>query len=94
MLSKIFRRFGKKEPEKVIDELMRETPTGVVTADGWKYVCLEGQPWLLFNLNEDPYELANLAHNTAFGTQRRRLHERLARWVAETGDAFALPELP
>ncbi|HBY60267.1 MAG TPA: hypothetical protein DEH78_10620, partial [Solibacterales bacterium] len=35
---------------------------GLVTRDGWKLVCFEGMPWLLFNLNEDPYELANLAH--------------------------------
>lgn len=67
---------------------------GVVSDDGWKYVCLEHQPWLLFNLNEDPYELANLAHNRQFAEQRRRLHERLARWIAETGDSFPLPELP
>ncbi|MHC5059200.1 MAG: sulfatase/phosphatase domain-containing protein, partial [Planctomycetota bacterium] len=66
---------------------------GVVTRDGWKYVCLERQPWLMFNLDEDPYELANLAHNTRFEAQRKRLQERLARWIADTGDEFALPEL-
>lgn len=66
---------------------------GVVTRDGWKYVCLEHQPWLLFNLREDPCEQVNLAHNTRFGADRKRLHERLARWIAETGDSFALPEV-
>jgi len=66
---------------------------GVVTLDGWKYVVLEGQPWLMFNLNEDPYELANLAHNTRYRVERKRLHERLAQWIDETGDAFALPDL-
>jgi arylsulfatase A-like enzyme len=66
---------------------------GVVTRDGWKYVCLERQPWLMFDLNEDPYELANLAHNTRFGAERKRLHGMLARWVADTKDEFALPEL-
>ena len=65
----------------------------IVTADGWKYAVLEGQPWLLFNLNEDPYELANLAHNTRYSTERRRLHDRLARWIEETGDEFRLPVL-
>ena len=35
-------------------------------ADGWKYAALEGQPWLLYNLNEDPYELANLALDGRF----------------------------
>ncbi len=66
---------------------------GVTTTDGWKYVCLEGQPWLMFNLNEDPYELVNLAHNTRYRDERRRLQERLKQWVAETGDEFDLPEL-
>jgi arylsulfatase A-like enzyme len=66
---------------------------GLVTLDGWKYVCLEHQPWLMFNLNEDPWETANLAHNTVFKAQRSRLHDRLAQWVVETGDSFALPEV-
>lgn len=66
---------------------------GVVTTDGWKYVVLEGQPWCLFNLNEDPYEQANLAYNTVFGAERRRLQDRLAAWISDTGDAFALPEV-
>jgi arylsulfatase A-like enzyme len=66
---------------------------GVVTLDDWKYVVLEGQPWLLFNLNEDPYELANLAHNTRYRAERRRLQERLAAWINETGDQFKLPQL-
>ena len=66
---------------------------GVVTMDGWKYVALEGQPWMLFNLNEDPYELANLAFNTRYAVERGRLQGRLAAWIAETGDEFALPRL-
>jgi arylsulfatase A-like enzyme len=66
---------------------------GVVTRDGWKYVCLEHQPWLMFSLNEDPYELVNLAHNTRFRAERRRLHEHLAAWVSDTGDEFPLPSL-
>ena len=66
---------------------------GVTTVDGWKYIVLEGQPWLMFNLNEDPYELANLAHNTRYRTERGRLHERLAAWIDETGDTFELPDL-
>jgi arylsulfatase A-like enzyme len=66
---------------------------GVVTRDGWKYCVLEGQPWLLFNLRDDPYEQVNLAHNTRFAAERRRLHDRLAAWIRETGDAFALPEI-
>ena len=66
---------------------------GVVTLDGWKYVALEGQPWLMFNLNEDPYELANLAHNTRYRVERKRLQDRLAGWIRETEDSFVLPAI-
>ena len=65
---------------------------GMVTRDGWKYVVLEGQPWLLFNLNEDPYEQANLAHNTLYVIERQRLQDRLADWIHDTGDKFDLPK--
>ncbi|HML48910.1 MAG TPA: sulfatase-like hydrolase/transferase, partial [Clostridia bacterium] len=66
---------------------------GLVTRDGWKYVCLERTPWLLFNLNEDPYEWANMALNTAYDGVRKRLHDRLRAWIADTEDAFDLPEI-
>jgi arylsulfatase A-like enzyme len=63
---------------------------GLVTRDGWKYACFEDQPWLLFDLNEDPYELVNLAHDPAYHAVRARMHDRLRQWVADTGDTFAL----
>ena len=66
---------------------------GVVTRDGWKYVCLEHQPLMLFNLNEDPYEMANLAYLDAFNDKRAELQALLADWIERTGDAFPLPEL-
>ncbi|MCC5828964.1 MAG: sulfatase [Phycisphaeraceae bacterium] len=66
---------------------------GVVTTDGWKYVCLEGQPMMLHNLNDDPYEQVNLAFHHVFHQQRSRLQECLADWISRTGDSFALPEL-
>ncbi|MDX1683509.1 MAG: sulfatase-like hydrolase/transferase, partial [Phycisphaeraceae bacterium] len=65
---------------------------GLVTRDGWKYACLEGQPWLMFNLNEDPFEQANLAHNPRFAGRRKELNERLQQWIDETGDEFQLPK--
>ncbi|MFP4106993.1 MAG: sulfatase [Phycisphaerae bacterium] len=66
---------------------------GVVTRDGWKYVCLEGQPLMMFNLNEDPYETCNLAFNHRYKAERKRLQDRLAQWIADTGDEFELPEM-
>jgi arylsulfatase A-like enzyme len=66
---------------------------GVVTDKGWKYVCFEGVPWLLFDLNDDPYELANLVHNSLYRDKQRELLQELAGWVDRTGDSFTLPEL-
>ncbi|WP_165972221.1 sulfatase family protein [Paenibacillus piri] len=64
---------------------------GIVTNDGWKYVCFEQLPWLMFNLNEDPYEQSNLAHNSAYHAERKKLNDRLQEWIDATGDRFALP---
>ncbi len=66
---------------------------GVVTTDGWKYVCLEGMPWMLYNLNEDPYELRNMAFCGVAKEQRARLSLILSDWIRRTGDTFRLPEI-
>lgn len=64
---------------------------GVVTRDGWKYVCFEGVSWLMFNLNEDPFELVNHAHNSRYRAERAKLISRLEQWIADTGDRFNVP---
>src|SRR5690606_10947019 len=66
---------------------------GVVTRDGWKYICLENQPWVMFNLREDPYELVNCAHNVVYAARRRELQAKLQNWIEKTGDAFPLATL-
>ncbi len=72
----------------------RERPwRGVVTADGWKYAALEGQPWVMYHLEEDPCELDNLALDGRYRAKRKELQDRLAQWIDETGDSFTLPEL-
>ena len=63
---------------------------GVVTKDGWKFVSFENQPWLLFNLNEDPYEQRNVAFDNRYAAERKKLTARLAQWVADSGDRFSL----
>jgi arylsulfatase A-like enzyme len=65
---------------------------GIVTNDGWKYVCFEHTHWLLFNLKEDPYEQVNLAHNSIYAEKRTELKDRLKKWIIETGDEFNLPK--
>ncbi len=65
---------------------------GIVTRDGWKYACLPNTSWLMFNLNEDPYELVNLAHYNKYRAERKKLIARLKQWVSDTGDRFAVPD--
>lgn len=67
---------------------------GVVTKDGWKFACFDGVPWVMFNLNEDPYEQANLAFNNRYTAERKKLTERLRQWVHDTGDSFNVPGEP
>ncbi|MCR8630448.1 sulfatase [Paenibacillus radicis (ex Xue et al. 2023)] len=66
---------------------------GIVTKDGWKYVCFEGCSWMLFNLKEDPYELVNQAHNPqgVYASKRKELQEQLVEWIHKTGDRFQVP---
>ena len=62
-----------------------------MTRDGWKYACFDNMSWILYNRNEDPFEMANLAHNSRYRPERRRLLQRLKQWNGDTGDKFNLP---
>ena len=65
---------------------------GIVTVDGWKYVTMHGQPWMMFDLNTDPYEQCNLVFHSHARAKRMELQQELAAWVDRTGDEFTLPE--
>lgn len=64
----------------------------VVTRDNWKYVCQEGNDWLLHDLNSDPFEQNNLAHNHVYAEQRERCKRLLGEWIERTADRFPLPQ--
>ena len=64
---------------------------GILTKEGYKYGCFEGTDWLLFDLNRDPYEQVNLAHNDKYKVLRQKMKTKLEKWIAETGDVFQLP---
>ncbi len=78
-------------PRKYHPHSVNQAWRGVLMRDGWKYVCMPGHDWLLFDTRNDPYEMANLCYDTVFQEQRERCHARLSRWIAETGDTFAMP---
>ena len=66
---------------------------GVVMRDGWKYVCTPHNDWLLYDTVADPYEQANLVYWYDHQEAKERCHRRLVRWIAETGDAFEMPDI-
>jgi hypothetical protein len=45
----------------------------------------------MFNLNDDPYEEADLAQNNRYRAERKKLTGRLKQWVADTNDKFNVP---
>jgi arylsulfatase A-like enzyme len=49
-------------------------------------------PEELYDLQEDPYELVNLADSPAHQGTLRRLRSKLEAWIEETGDLGAIPE--
>ncbi len=65
---------------------------GVVTADGWKYVVVEHQPIMLFNLNEDPYELNNMAYLAPYRKKRAELAAKLQAMLDDVGDEFVVSQ--
>ena len=66
---------------------------GVITKEGWKYVCFEGCDWLMFDLKKDPYELTNMAHYTKYHEKKQILQEMLRDWIQNTNDSFLVPSL-
>lgn len=74
-------------------EMARAPWRGIVTADGWKYAAFESGPWLLFDLNEDPYELANLAHFGKSHSRLKLLNDQLRAWCHAVEDNFSVPDI-
>ena len=91
-------RSARKEPDSVIIKAIipREgcdkAWRGIITRDGWKYVCFEEAEWLLFNLQDDPYEQINLAHQFSYREKRLALRALLQSWITEHDDTFILPK--
>jgi len=65
-----------------------------IRSDKWKYVHFAGLPPLLFDLENDPGNLTNLADDPAFAGVRLEMAEKLLSWRAEHLDqTLALKQL-
>lgn len=65
---------------------------GIVTADGWKYVVVEHQPIMLFDLNEDPYELNNMVYLAPYKKKRAELAKKLQAMLDKVDDDFKVSQ--
>jgi arylsulfatase A-like enzyme len=93
---KNFKNKRKDDPESVFMQLIDDRESGyawrcVITSDGWKYACVKNGEWIMYNLNQDPYEQNNLAFNTEHFSKREELKSLLQDWISKTGDHFPLP---
>lgn len=64
-------------------------PWRLIVRRPWKYVLHANGEAELFNLDEDPYEVNNLAAVTETHAIRNDLRKALLHWLRRTGDAFA-----
>jgi hypothetical protein len=58
--------------------------------DGWKFNCSQLGEHELYNLEEDPIEIRNLARDPQYSALIRGLTTCLRRWQGETGDTVDL----
>ena len=49
-------------------------------------------PWLLFDNQEDPYQMVNLIDDPAQGALREKFNGMLRRFIEEAHDPFVLPK--
>lgn len=99
-LSKIVRGESDKGPDSMFFQIFvpfagDDTPhpwRGVRT-DRYLYARTEDKPWLLYDLQRDPFELKNLAADAASAPLVRELDGRLTKWMRDTADSWRFNSL-
>ena len=64
--------------------------------EGWRgvrtgrymYARYRTRPWVLYDLDQDPYEMNNLTADPAAARLRARMDRTLAHWMKHTGDSW------
>jgi len=82
-------------PPSVFFQIFGPFEAGGVKA-GWRgvrtarymYARYQSEPWVLFDLEKDPYELKNLAKDSAAMAFRKEMEKKLTAWMKETGDSW------
>jgi arylsulfatase A-like enzyme len=71
------------------DRVNPQLDTRMVIAGAHKYVFRPGDVDELYDLDDDPEELRNVAHDATYRGVRHELESRLKLWMAETEDRLA-----
>ncbi len=66
------------------------------TEDGWRgvrtdrymYARFRTKPWVLYDLQKDPFELKNLVDDPAAAPVLKNMEARLSAWMQKTGDSW------
>jgi len=61
-----------------------------VRTERYMYARWESGPWLLYDLENDPYEMKNLAAEPSASALLREMERRLADWMMRVGDSWSL----
>ncbi len=61
-----------------------------VRTDLFLYARTEAEPWVLYDLENDPYQFRNLAQDPAHAAIQEQLEAKLATWMEQTDDSWAL----
>jgi arylsulfatase A-like enzyme len=67
------------------------------TEDGWRgvrtkqymYARFESKPWVLYDIQKDPYQMHNLVGDPSAAAIEREMEAKLAGWMKRTGDAWS-----
>jgi len=64
-------------------------PWRAIRTERYCYSVIRDGPWMLFDLQDDPYEQSNLVDDPGAAGVRDELHERLMEHLSKTEDPFA-----
>lgn len=54
----------------------------------WKYARFADRPWVLYDLEQDPYEQRNLAEDPGFAPLVARFDREIAAWQQQFADSW------
>lgn len=94
-LSPVIRGEAEHGPESVYFQIFGPFHAGGVEF-GWRgvrtqrymYARKKDEPWVLYDLREDPYQLKNLAADPAAAAIRADLEAKIAAWMGKVGDSW------